>query len=287
MAGQGSDMDIQYLDFGRVHGKQEVQGSTYIRMKQMEPFVKPYKYGANPQALIFQKVYCKEDYKFPEHFEGIKILDICDSDWLSAVSIVETCNAMDAIVCPTEPLAAFLRQIHPNVHIVPDRFDTKIIPKPKEHKGIAKSVVWFGYSHNAELIKPAMKTIDDLNLNLTVIANEDPFVHQWSTRKKEDFYTFLRYDEGEIYTELKKADFAILPSGMRVVDRFKSNNKTIKANLIGLPVATTKEDVEKYMDGNERRLWFDNYYDKIKQEYDISNSISQYKEIIKKVQETK
>ena len=48
--------------------------------------------------LIFQKVYCTPDYKFPEHFEGIKILDICDPDWVDGASIVETCNLWTAVL---------------------------------------------------------------------------------------------------------------------------------------------------------------------------------------------
>ena len=53
--------------------------------------------------LIFQR-FCTPDYKFPEHFEGIKILDICDPDWVDGASIVETCNFMDNCPCSSEEL---------------------------------------------------------------------------------------------------------------------------------------------------------------------------------------
>ena len=50
----------------------------------------------------------------------------------------------------------------------------------------------------------------------------------------KDYYTFVKYNEDTIYDTLKKADFAVLPDGMRPTDKYKSNNRTIKANLAGL-----------------------------------------------------
>lgn len=277
---------VNYFDFGRYHGKDGKQGSTLIRMVQMEkhwPEFSKYKYGSNPAALIFQKVYITEDYKFPAHFEGIKILDICDPDWLDGVNIVETCAAMDAVVTPTQALADYLKQFHNNVVVVPDRFDLSVIPKPIEHKNRAKTVVWFGYTHNAVLMKPAMRILDELGLNLIIMANDDPFLHQWSKRDYKEFYTYLRYDEDTFYENLQKADFAVLPEGFRAVDIFKSNNKTIKANLAGLPVARTVEEVELYMKAENRQGWMDAELSTIQSDYDICKSVEQYKAIIGKL----
>lgn len=255
-------------------------------MAQMEkhwPEFSKYKYGANPDALIFQKVYCTEDYKFPAHFEGIKILDICDPDWLDGVNIVETCSAMDAVVTPTKPLADFIRQFHNNVHVIADRFDVDVIPEAKQHSGTAKTIVWFGYSHNAELMKPAMRIIDDLNLNLILIANDDPFVHKWSKRDYKKFYTFVKYNEATFYEELQKADICVMPPGNRPVDVFKSNNKTVKANLAGLPVATTAEEVEFYMEAANRQKWFADNYQQTRQEYDVRRSVEEYQALISEI----
>lgn len=284
MVGQGTNpLRVRYLDFGRYHGKQDVQGSTNIRMKQLESFwdeLRPYKYGEKPDVMIFQKVYCTEDYKFPAHLDAIKILDICDPDWLDGTAIVETCNAMDIVTCPTEALATFLRQFHNNVHVIPDRFDTSKLPPKKRHDKPAKEVAWFGYAHNAINLKPAMKVLDEYNLKLRLITNEDPYVHQWSDRNRDDYYTFVRYDEETFYQELRKADFALLPEGFRPQDTFKSNNKTVKAILAGLPVAKTKADVESFLDPTRRRLWLEDRYDLIKTEYDVRESVQQYKDII-------
>lgn len=279
---------VRFFDFSKFHGKLP-QGSTNIRVNQVIKYwddAELYKYGEKADVLIFQKVYMLADFQFPRTYPGIKILDICDPDWLSSwIHIVETCNAMDAVTCPTENLATFLRQFHDNVVVIPDRFDIEVIPEPKQHSGKAKTVVWFGYAHNAVLMKPAMKTLDDMNLNLIVISNDDPFLHQWSKRDYHDFYTFVKYNEDTIYDELKKADYALLPEGFRPEDHFKSNNKTIKANLVGLPVARSMEDMELYQDPKNRQKWFDSSYAKIRDEYDVRKSVEQYKDIISRIRE--
>ena len=274
---------VRYLDFGRYHGKDAVQGSTFIRMVQREkywPEFKRYRYGENPETLIFQKVYMTPDYQFAAHFNGKKILDICDPDWLDDAGIVQTCRHMDAVVTPTETLAEFIRQFHPNVHVIPDRFEVNDLPEPISHTERAKTVVWFGYAHNSILLKAAMQLLEQLNLNLILISNDDPIADRWGTRKREDFYTFVKYNEDTIQAELQKADFAVLPDGGRPQDVFKSNNKTIKANLLGLPVAKTGDDVRKYMLAEERQKWFDENYATIRAEYDIRKSVAEYKEVI-------
>lgn len=283
-------MSVQAFTFSQYHGKHPVAGSTHLRIEQMMkywPEFTYYRYGDFPDALIFQKVYLTDDYLFPKHFENIKILDICDPDWTDDVKIVDTCHAMDAVVTPTEALASFIRQFHPLVRVIPDRFDVDVLPPPKVHAGTAKTVVWFGYSHNAELLKPAIAKIEALGLNLIVISEDDPIINRWGIRDAEEYYTFIKYNEQTIYQDLQKADFAVLPEGGRPEDYFKSNNKTIKANLAGLPVARTSEDVDMYMDAHARQLWLDTNYDTIRKEYDIRNSVKEYKELIKEIQNGK
>lgn len=277
--------NVRFFDFSRYHGK-EPQGSTFIRVLQLIkhwPEAERYKYGENPDVLIFQKVYSALDYQFPQHFEGIKILDICDPDWMENASVVETCNAMDAVTTSSEYMAEFIGQFHNNVIHVPDRFDLDDLPEPKMHTEEAKTVVWFGYSHNAENLKPALNLIDELGLNLIIIANDDPILNRHSTRESKDWYKYVRYNEATFYEELQKADFAILPDGFRPVDPFKSNNKTVKAQLAGLPVAKDSDKVKAFISAKNRRKWFDDNYDIIKSDYDVRKSVEQYKDIIDEI----
>lgn len=279
---------VRFFCYSQYHGKPELVGSDYIRAKQLLkywPEAGLYQYGENPDVLIFQKVFISQDYKFPAHFENTKILDMCDPMWLDGHNVVETAHAMDAITCPTEPLAEFLRQFHKKVVVIKDRFDMELIPEPKKHEGEAETVVWFGYSHNSASMKLAMPKLDAKGLKLIVISNEDPIIYRWSNREMADFYTFVRYDEDTIYEELQKADYAILPDNQRPVDVFKSNNRVIKANLAGLPVAKTSEQVDLYMSAENRQKWVDTNYGKIKEEYDVKHSIKEYKQLIKELRE--
>lgn len=273
---------VRFLTYTRFHGKTEAVGSTFIRVNQLIkywPEADNYKYGENPATMIFQKVFCSPDYQFPAHFKGKKILDICDPMWMEGANVVETCNVMDAVTCPTESLASFVRQFHDNVHVVPDRYDIEILPKPKEHTEKAKTVVWFGYSHNIETFKPAVALIQELGLELIIISNDDPMIVGWG-QKKEHWYTFKKYREETVWDDIQEADFAVFPDGFRPVDVFKSNNRTIRANLCGLPVAKDADEVKYYLEPENRRKWFDENYATIKEEYDCRKSIEQYKGII-------
>ncbi len=286
--GWEQDLVIRFFLYSQFHGKDKPVGSDYIRAIQTIKYwdaADVYKYGENPECLIFMKVFCSPDYQFPNNFKGKKILDICDPMWLEGYDVVETCNAVDAVAVPTEPLAEFIRQFHNNVYVIPDRFDLELIPEPKEHIEEAKTVVWFGYSHNAELLKPAVRLIEELGLHLIIVSNDDPMVHRWSSDHTNHWYEYLKYEEDKIYEVLKRADFAVLPDGFRPQDMFKSNNKTIKANLCGLPVAKTAEEVREFIKPEARRKWFDENYATIKEQYDIRKSVDQYRDIINKISE--
>lgn len=276
---------IRFFTFAQVHGKFPVPGSTQIRVNQLMkywPNTALYKYGENPDVLIFQKVYTTADYKFPAHFQGIKILDICDPDWFSGQQVRETIDAMDAVVCPTMPLVEFLKQLTDKPVIqIKDRFDLEELPSPKSHSLPAKRVVWFGYRHNAITLKPALDMLVKHNINLTIIADDDPLMYTFAPSLKEG-YRYIKHT-ADIYADLQACDFALLPKGFRPEDRFKSENKTVKANLAGLPVANDIESFELFLDGKERQKWVDENYARIKDEYDVKRSVEEYQELIKKV----
>jgi hypothetical protein len=287
-------MDVKFLTFSDFHGKYPDVGSTYIRVNQLLrywPEAAKYRYGQKPDALIFQKVYVLPDYHFPETFPGIKILDICDPDWLDGVFIKATVDAVDAVTCPTEGLATFLRQLTDKpVVVVPDRFDLAVIPYPRVHAGKAKRVVWFGYRHNIEILKPALPLIARLGLSLTVISNDDPLAWQWVPSSHiEEFrterYRYVKHDENTFYQELQTCDFAVLPAGNRPVDGYKSNNRWVKSVLAGLPVAMTGDEVERYLGPDARSAYIDNHYDQTRQEYDIRRSVDQYTQLISDIKE--
>lgn len=282
-------MTTRFFSFSAYHGKHPVAGSTHIRVEQLIKYWEDadlYKYGENPDVLIFQKVYTTPDYKFHASFKNIKILDVCDPDYLDGLtSIKETIDNVDAVTCSSDALTQFMSQLTEKpVVTVPDRFDLSIIPEPKTHTGDAKKVVWFGYRHNAECLKFAMKKIQEMGLSLIVISDDDPLPWQWLPTTYEEFknnnYEYIKYNEETIYHDLQKADYCLLPYGARPIDEFKSNNKTIKAILAGLPVAKDAEQMELFAKAENRIEFMAEIYEKTRKEYDVLRSIEQYKELI-------
>lgn len=282
---------VRFLTFEAFHAKTNV-GSTKIRVHNLIKYwdeAELYRYGELPEVLIFQKVYIGKDYKFPKTMPCIKILDICDPDWLEGVPIKETVDAMDAITCPTEPLAEFIRQLTDKpVVVIKDRFDLTKFPTRKVHRGQAKTVVWFGYHHNATALKLAVQSIERRGLRLKVISDQDPFASRWAFKPKEfeSSYEFIKYTE-TAYKEIQKADICVLPKMNRPQDRFKSENKTVIAQLLGLPVAVNAEELDELMAAEARNSNIDTIYDKLRVDYDCKKSILQYKELIREIKRSK
>lgn len=290
---------IRFFPFTKFHGKDQA-GSTMIRVDNLLkywPEAGIYQYGENPDVLIFQKVYVTETYTLPLYFENLKILDVCDPDWLSpdSVLIKQTVDAMDAVVTPTEKLAEFIRQLTDKpVKVIKDRFDLSQVPPPKKHTNLPiKTVVWFGYRHNAEVLRTAMPLLARLKLKLLVISDDDPQAWRWSSHvqaeaeKYKELYIYRKYQQETIYQLLQTADVCILPKGFRVRDRYKSENKTIVANLAGLPVAYNDGDLEELQDPVSRAEVAKEAYNKAKAEYDCRQSVVEWEELIEELKSAK
>lgn len=283
---EGQYMIVRAFTYSKYHGKPPV-GSTRLRVLQLMkywPEYKEYQYGEKTDVMIFQKVYMQNDWKWPAKIDGIKILDICDPDWLDGSAIRETLDAMDGVTCPTKAMADFLQQMTDKpIKVIPDRHDIEFVPSLKKHTGVLNSAVWFGYSQNATLLKTAIPVIERLGLELTVISNDDPFVHQWADPKNIKNYHYLPFDESTILTDLAKYDVAILPQGNRPQDAFKSNNKTTLAWLAGLPVVQDAEQLEAMMKPDARNRVATVCYNKAIKDYDVKQSVIAMKGFIEEL----
>lgn len=279
---------VAFFPFELYHGRKNV-GSTGIRVHNLLkywPEASTYKYGGKYDAIIFQKVYMAPDFRFHEMYKGIKILDICDPDWLDGLMITQTINNVDAVTCPTEEIAKFIRQLTDKpVRVIPDRHDVAEVPKPKTHRGEAKRVVWFGYKQNSELLRFAVPYLELHGLYLTVISNEDPLANRWANDPElyMNKYTFTKYNASTIYEDLAKHDICLLPEGNRPQDRFKSNNKTTKAWLAGLPVANTAEDLKKFKSAEARNKEVETCYNEAIKNYDCKLSVKDMKDLIEEL----
>lgn len=238
--------------------------------------------------MIFQKVYWLPDYRFVEHFKGIKILDICDPDWLDNMYIKRTVDNCDGVAVPTEEIQRFIQQMTDKpVKVIRDRFDMEFVPKLKIHKDKKQlTAVWFGYHHNAEVLRAgAVRALEEYNMRLIIISDDDPMAWRWAKDEEEykKDYKFLKYGEDSIYERLQQCDICILPSDESPRGRFKSENKTIKAQLAGLPVAKNLDDLERLQSSIERNKEAEYNYNEAKKAYDVHLSIKEYKELIKEL----
>jgi hypothetical protein len=169
--------------------------------------------------------------------------------------------------------------------VIKDRFDLTEFPERKKHEGKAKSAVWFGYAHNAGALKFAVQSLESRGIDLIVISDEDPMPYRWAMHPDdyEKQYTYYKYKHPDVYKQIQKADICVLPKNIRPWEHFKSENKTVIAELLGLPVAEDAEQLDKLLDADARTKAIDAVYDKLKVEYDCKLSVKEYKELIDEI----
>lgn len=297
-------MKTGILTFQNYHGrKRGTIGSSVIRgdwLVNHWPDARAWKTGEKYDAIIFQKVYWSE---FMEDYKGIKILDICDPDWIGGnVGIKEISYLVDAITCSTDALRDYLRQVikHIPVITIKDRIDLHVFANPKTHVDQAKTCVWFGYSHNAQdllgMVLPALAT---RNLSLKVVSDTIPEIR---TTYGVDIQ-FKKWIPETAYHEIQQADIMINPINPFVPRfKYKSNNRTVSAWGLGLPVAANEDELDvflgatikdnKYIVDHDKGTATRNKearekYELVKTEYDVRQSVKEYQALIAEIQAKK
>jgi len=277
------------LLFEKIHNKRDVassrvRGRWYIKYwPELEEFV----YGKKYDFVIYQKAYLLDHAK---NYDGIKILDIADSDWTEGQPIREMLEYIDAITCPTEVMADLFRQMTDKpVVVIPDRQDLEYCKVKKIHKGWAKEVVWHGYAHNSYVLGQAMPALLRLGLNLSIISNEMINLKNQSEAVTGQSLNerWTKWNVDTFCQELIKSDICLMPPAYKPNDRFKSNNKTTLAWAIGMPVAANAEELEKFMDENERINESEKNLKIVKEKFDIRQSVTQLRELIEQIKKGK
>lgn len=275
-------MQISFLPFAKFHGRDiNTIGSSVIRAKWITEKwedAKIWTTGQKFDVLILQKVYWEQ---MINDFKGIKILDLCDPDWLNGdVKIAETMKKVDHVTTSTEDLAKYLGQMTDTpITVIPDRLNMDYFTEPKEHIERARNVVWFGYYHNAKQVlnTPVLQSLKIRGLDLTVVSNAE-------FEPQNDMginITNINWTPENAYMDIKGGDFAINPPSISRGFRFKSNNKTLISWALGLPVANTADEMDRFLDPEERTKEIKKRLNEIKKDYMIEKSINQYKDIIK------
>jgi len=265
-------------------GSSRIRGSWLVKHW---PEAELFKIGQKYDAIIFQKVYF---LRFLKNYKGIKILDLCDPDWLEGKPIKETIDLCDAVTVSSKALQEFICQMTDKpVIFIPDRMDPESHTIKKQHKGRAQKVVWFGYAHNHRVIDSALATIKRLGLKLTIISdlpyhpgsNIGDIDNEWISRN----VTNIKYDYDSINEEIVNGgDIVINPKIDTGKFKYKSDNKTYTAWMLGMPVATDSAELEKLMDQQARIQEADKRLSQAQNELITPLSVAQYKDLITKLQ---
>jgi len=265
-------------------------GSSMIRARWLAekwPEANEWKHGDTFDAIILQKVYWMDMVK---DFQGVKILDMCDPDWMkseqTSCRFVEMSEYIDAITCSTDELTNVIKKFITRIPVItiPDRLNLDLFTIKKKHTEPAKSVVWFGYYHKAkEVLNQVMKSLQKRKLSLYVISNSQ-FIpdNDYGVEVSNIMWT-----PNDAFMDIQSGDFVINPPSPFKELRFKSNNKTLISWALGMPVVQEADDMDKFLDSKERQKEVDMRQKEINEKHDIKFSIKQYQDLICSIQESK
>ena len=271
---------IAFYLFSVVHNKLDT-ASSRIRgewLMKYWPESEPIKFGKKYSAVIYQKVY---EVPHAKVFDGVKILDICDPDWNhNKEPFIEMIEEVDAVTTSTERLQQAIQGWTTKpVVCIPDRHDLEAFKEKKIHRKKAKEVVWFGYSHNAGPLKAVREYLIKHNLGLSIISDA-PVILSERSEGINLTERFTKWNLETVNQEIIKSDFVIMPGSKDPNSRFKSNNKTVHSWLLNMPVATSVEELERFIDPVERAKEADEKYKFARENYDVKLSVKEMKELI-------
>ncbi len=240
-------------------------------------------YGRKYSFVIFQKVY---ETKFAKIFPGIKILDICDPDYTDCkIAFMEMVELCDAVTVSTLYLQQAIQGwTKKPVIVIPDRHDLEFFKEKKIHRKKAKEVCWYGYSHNVASLKSIKDLLIDYNIRLSIIS-EEPVILSDDIKPVEERYT--KWELETVNKEIVKSDFVVMPGSRDPNSRFKSDNKTVNAWLLRMPVATCVEEFERFLDPTERQKEADKRYKFAVENYDVKQSVKEMQDLINKLKKEK
>lgn len=262
-------------------------GSSRIRARWLLnywPEAEEYVIGKYYEIMIFQKVYWDSMMR---EFKGIKILDLCDPDWLEGKPVFQFVDLADAVTTSTEPLAEYIRKLRPKalVQCIPDRvYIPEHKPVKTKHEGVLKKVCWIGYSHNVHYIVSTFDELIRAGLTLTIISDK-PYNPPLMYRDKLKIEN-VPWSYETIFKEIVKNDAVLLPEPKGDERaKYKSNNKVLQTWAQGMPVIMLPKDLDRFMDPKEREKESKKRLQEIKDKWDVRYSVDEYRELIKKIKQ--
>ena len=273
------------MTFEQMHGKKNI-GSSRIRADWLiekwgtdeRSTAERFKQGGKYDVVIFQKAYWLE---YAKAFKGIKILDLCDPDWLDwNTPLVQMIQEVDAITCSTQAICDFVSNLTEKpVKLIKDRINLDTLPKnKKQHVGTATKIAWFGYDTNQAMLSQAIPVLIEKKMSLVVISNK-PYHLKPLDRKNLELKNYA-WGKDTVDLDLLTADIVINPKKDTGKWKYKSDNKTIHAWSLGIPVAHNDTELKSFMSEESRKKESEKRLEQVYKDYDVLESVEEMKNLI-------
>lgn len=285
-------MRVGFLTFEQYHGKKDI-GSSRIRCDWLIKHWKEaggigdaerFTFGRKYDVVVFQKAYWVE---YAKAFKGIKILDVCDADWLQwGYNMKQMIDECDAITCSTFTIAKFLVQLTDKpVAVIPDRIDFSTMPEPKVHEGALKTVVWYGYAENFEVLDGAFPALKKRGLKLIVVSNKAYASTQTKTSDNPNGVEIQNFpwSPQTWIADVMRGDVILNPKHEVGRFKYKSDNKTVQAWALGIPVAHIDRDLDLFKTAEARNEEAKKRYEAVREDRDVKKSVVDLTELINEI----
>lgn len=193
--------------------------------------------------------------------------DLCDPDFLEAEHrrrMLSVLPLFDFAVATTEPIARWLSQYLP-VIVIPDRVDVSEIGQLGRYTPTRETpprLVWSGYKHNVSALDVLRPVIEELDLPLEILSVSVP----------KSFREFWR--------DILQFDILLNPRPDIAPFSYKSDNKTLVAWAMGMPVARTPEELRGLCAPSARRDESEKRRREVREKWDVCYSVEQWQRII-------
>lgn len=230
-------------------------------------------------VLVFQKCYLTDPCRaFAERYEGVKVGDLCDPEWLDRNKLArlhDHIDQMDAVVTSTEALAQWFKPWLPTFFI-PDGIDLALheLRTGDEEPYFPDDVglVWFGGSQNYPALESLIPVVATMGLPLATISDA-PYPH----------LPWIEWEGVEQCNDwLKRFEVVLNPQPDWAPWTYKSWNKSLTAWALGLPVASDARGLQHLIRMTKGERWAIGMQnrDRAEREGDVRLAVKRWQEVI-------
>jgi hypothetical protein len=276
-------------------GRRSKQITYYYRTKLVAPVIKADIYDNQDymeyDVIIFQKAFITDvPHNMAESFKGLKIMDVANPEWEFGdernKQFFRMLEKMDCCVVASEAFKHFLtRFVSIPYFIIPDREDLTKFTLRKQHAYIENPLyVWHGRSKAfIRVLKTFMPTIKKKKYRLKIIGdrvNDGHSHHEKRYGYFDHIEKVVLWKKDTEYAELIEGDIGINPPWLVDYHKWATHAKSLKMWALGLPVATTLDELEKFRDLDERIKEAEYRLQWMKENYDVKLSKGDWENVL-------